>query len=572
MALREQLLNESTTIIDPNYYTNLALQYCDDVISGKVPTSKQVKQACLKHVSDLDRIDFDPAYPYTYSIEKAERVCRFATKLPHVSGKWAIQKHNHFIIQPWQAFILTSLFGWIEKDTGYRRFREALVCVPRKNGKSFLASAICLYCLLCDGEPGAQVYAAANGLDQAMTVFRPAKQMVDKLEDLRNAFEVECNVKSLVLPDGSRFAPLCGVAKDGLSVSCCSLDEYHEAKDDSLYQSIVQSMGARTQPLMLITTTSGVTIEGPCHQLQQECEKVLEGTIDRPELFSYIATINKDTDWTTEQALIEANPNLGISVNLTGLKTEHNNAIRNASKQNAFKTKKLNVWCNAATAWMNLEKWFDCADTSLTPELFEGQPCIMAADLSTKLDVTCILKLFKVGSKLYCFPKFYLPSERALDPTLGMYAKWVSQGFLIPCDGTQIDMEQVLEDTVADIEKYQPTQFVFDKWKAEMFTEYISKRCPTTELVQVPMEVRFISPAMKELEAMVYSKTLRHASNPVMNWMMSNVTAKLDAKDNVYPRKARNENKIDGVVCLLLAITRAMVQTEPTATFQPFFV
>jgi phage terminase large subunit-like protein len=573
MATRKQLLNQSTQLIDTNKFTDLALQYCEDVLSGKILVSTQVKSACRRHLEDLAKIDSQPDYPYTYSVEQAERVCNFATRLPHVAGRWAIQKNNHFVIQPWQAFILTSLFGWVHKDTGYRRYGEALISVPRKNGKSFLASAICLYCLLCDHEPGAQVFAAANNLEQSMTVFRPAKQMVEKMNDLQTCFEIEANAKSLVIPDGSRFVPLVGVARDGQSAHCCVLDEYHEAKDDSLYLSLSQSMGARTQPLMLITTTAGVTIEGPCHIFQRDCEQMLEGTLERPELFAYIATIDKDTDWTTEQALIMANPNLGVSVNLQALKIEHQNAIRQVSKQNAFKTKKLNIWCNAASAWMNLQKWVDCADSSLTPEMFEGQPCFMACDLSTKLDITAIVKVFKVGSQFYCFPKFYLPSERALDPALGMYSHWVSQGALTATDGTQIDMEQVLEETLADIERYKPTEFIFDKWKAEMFTEFIGKRYPQLTLTQIPMEVRHISGPMKELEALIYSKGLKHNNNPVMNWMISNVVAKTDVKSNVYPRKARDENKIDGVVALILAIARATApDTTTKASFSVFFV
>lgn len=555
-------------------YTDAALQYCEDILAVRIPACKQIHLAVKRHLDDLDRIDTDPSFPYTYDIAKAERVCRFASRLPHVAGRWAAQKKNRFVIQSWQAWIFTSLFGWVHKETGYRRYREALISVARKNGKSFVASTICLYCLLCDNEPGAQVFAAANNLEQAMTIFRPAKQMIERLPDLQSTFQLEVNAKSIVTADGSRFVPLVGTARDGQSCHCACLDEYHEAKEDSLYLSLTQSMGARTQPLMLVTTTAGVTIEGPCHQLHRECEQALDGTMERPELFAAIYTLNKETDWTTEEALRMANPNLGVSVNIDGLRTEHQNAIKSAAKQNSFLTKKLNVWCNAATAWMNMSLWADCADPSLTEEMFEGQPCWMAADLSTKLDVTCILKLFKVGNLFYVFPKFYLPSDRALDPALGMYSRWVSQGHLIAAGETQIDMEKVLDDTVADIERFKPTEFVFDKWKAEMFTEYIGKRCPDTTLVQMPQEVRFISPAMKELEVLVTAKRLKHASNFVMNWMMSNVIAKIDAKDNIYPRKARFENKIDGPLCLVMAIGRGSLNTqeEGEVSFMPFFV
>jgi len=210
----------------------------------------------------------------------------------------------------------------------------------------------------------------------------------------------------------------------------------------------------------------------------------------------------------------------------------------------------------------------------LKPEDFEGQQCFMSADLSTKLDLTCIMKVFHVGNSYYCFPKFYLPSERALDPSLGMYARWVSTGHLIATEGTQIDMEQVLEETVADIERYKPSEFAFDQYKAEMFTQLLGCRCPGTTLVEIPMHVKHISQPMLETEVLVACKTLKHADNPVMNWCMSNVVAKPDVKGNIYPKKTRNENKIDGALCLIMAVLRAQAMA-PAATgqsFTPFFV
>lgn len=546
-------------------FVDIALQYCDDVLTGKIPASKQIHQAIQRHYDDLDKIA-DPRFKYTFDLAKAEKVCRFVSKLPHVSGRWATQKNNRFKLQPWQAFLFTTLFGWVEKETGFRRFREFLLVTPRKNGKSFISSACCLYCLLCDGEPGAQVFAAANNLEQAMTVFRPAKQMVEQVTALRDHFEIEANAKSIITPDGSRFVPLVGVARDGQSAHCCVLDEYHEAKEDSLYLSLTQSMGARTQPLIIIATTAGSTIEGPCHSLQKECEAMLDGTLDRPELFALIYTINKDTDWTTDEALTMANPNLGVSVNVEALKTERNNAVRNAAKQNAFKTKKLNIWCNATTAFFNMAHWMDGADAKLKPEDFVGKPCWMSADLSSKLDFTCVLKVFKDGNTLYAFPRLYLPEERALDPALGMYSKWVALDALIPTEGNVIDIDHIIDEAVADVQLYKPSTFVFDKWHADLFVNTIGKRCPGLVMAEVPMETRYLSPAMFEVEALIASKRLKHNNNPVANFCMSNVVAKVDANNNVFPRKSRNENKIDYATCLILAVTQIMLQTKSRGT------
>lgn len=570
MIKRATILAEAGRPPAPTY-TDIAIQYCEDVLADKVIACKQVKQACQRHLTDLDKVD-TPEYPYTYSIEQAEKVCRFVSKLVHVAGRWAILKDSRFHLQPWQVFFLTSVFGWIHKDTKYRRYREALLSVPRKNGKSFLASAICLYMLVADNEPGAQIFCAANNLEQALTVYRPAKLIVDQLPNLRNAFDIEANVKSLVLPDGSRCTPLVGVARDGQSAHLAVLDEYHEAKDDSLYLSLSQSMGARTQPLMLVCTTAGYTLEGPCHSFQRDCEQVLEDTLYRPELFSYIATVDKDVDWTSDTALQMANPNLGISVNHEALKVEQRNATKTASKQNPFKTKKLNVWVSSNQAFFNMIDWQALGDANLKPDMFIGKPCLMAADLSSKLDLTVVTLLFKDGNTFYCFPKLYLPEERAQDATLGMYASWVKQGALIPTPDNVIDLDTILDATVDDIEKYKPQAFIFDRWHADLYTNGIGKRCPTLTLIDLPLEVKFISPAMLELEALIAAKRIKHNNNPVANWCMSNVVAHYDAKNNVYPRNTKNEHKIDFAVSLIMAVSRTTVQTEEQQSFTPFFM
>jgi phage terminase large subunit-like protein len=554
-------------------FVDVALQYCDDVLSGKILAGKQVHQAIQRHYDDLDKIG-TPGFRYTFSVEKAERVCKFASRLCHTKGKWAGKKNSRLKLEPWQVFFLTTLFGWIDAETRHRRFREALLSVPRKNGKSLLASAIGLYCLLCDNEPGAEIFAAANNLDQALEVFRPASVIVNRLTTLREHFEIEANVKSLVIPDGSRFVPLVGIPHDGSSPSCCLLDEYHEASDDGLYLSLNQGMGARDQALMLITTTSGTTIEGPCHKLQKECEEMLEGIVDRPELFALIYTINKETDWTTDEALVMANPNMGVSVGIDYLRTAQRNAIKSAAKQNPFKTKHLNIWCNAATAFFNMAQWAECADEKLKPEMFEGKQCWMGADFAPRLDLTCVVKVFKDGGTYYVFPKLYLPEERAQDPTLGMYSKWTAEGALIATDGNVVDFDRIMDDVAVDIEKYKPIEFAFDQYSAEMVTQTLKKRFPSKPtFVEIPQETKYLSPAMFELEAWMTSKRIKHPNNPVANWCMSNVSAKADHRGNVYPRKdgGRAENKIDFVSALLDAISRITHGPEKRGTSKIFF-
>ena len=265
-----------------------------------------------------------------------------------------------------------------------------------------------------------------------------------------------------------------------------------------------------------------------------------------------------------------ANPNYGVSVNIQGIKTEQQNAIRNASKQNSFLTKRVNRWCNSASSFINIQKWMDCGDSKLTPEMFEGKKCWIGIDLSSRIDITAVVKLFKVDNTFYVFPKFYLPSERALDPSLGMYSKWVQQGYLTPTEGNCIDMDQVMVDVFADIDRYKPTEICFDKWHADLYQQTIGKEYPSLSLVDIPMDVKNLSPAMFELEALILDKNIKHSNNPVLTWMASNLQAKVDVKGNVYPRKAKDENKIDGILALLVAMARARLQAQPSAPIMFF--
>jgi phage terminase large subunit-like protein len=306
---------------------------------------------------------------YRYDVAKADHVCSFIEKLPHTKGQWARKRpgqSNRIELEPWQLFIVCSIFGWVEKETGFRKYSEAYICVPRKNAKSTLAAAIGLYMLCADGEYGAEIYSGATKEKQAMEVFRPALLMAKKTPQLHKWFGVECAVKSIYREeDGSRFEPVVGNPGDGASPSCAIVDEYHEHETTILHDTMQTGMGAREQGLLLVITTAGSNIDGPCHILQGDVEKMLDGLIEDENLFGIIYTVTVPEElvgtpegenfWKTEAALRMANPNYGVSVFAEFLLKSLRQAIQSAHKQNVFKTKHLNIWVNAATAWMNMD-------------------------------------------------------------------------------------------------------------------------------------------------------------------------------------------------------------------------
>lgn len=564
-------------------YVGIANQYAEDVVAGRILACKWVKLACRRHLKDL-KSSRRKSYPFEFDPAAAEYACRFIELLPHTKGKWAVERPgstNLIVLEPWQVFFVAVLFGWVHKHlvriesdgarTKLRRFRKAYLCVPRKNGKSILAAAIGLLMFAADEEHGAEVYSGATSEKQAWEVFRPAKAMAERTAGLRSRFGVSVNARTLHVGDtGSRFEPLIGRPGDGASPSCAIVDEFHEHQSDELYDTMLTGMGAREQPLMLVITTAGSNLAGPCYSMQDEVQKVLGSIVEDEELFGIIYTVDDTDDWTSETALRKANPNYGVSVDQQYLRSQQQGAVRSSRKQNTFKTKHLNIWCGARTAWMNMESWAACEDKSLKLEQFEKESCWAGLDLSSKIDLSAKVLLFtrpiptrnKAGDledvdHYYVFGRYYVPEERVQEPEKRHYQGWVTDGSLIATDGAVIDHALIRDDLVEDSERFQLEEVGFDPYGATQLVSELQDEYSITT-VEIPQQVKHLSDPMKWVEAMVMAKRLHHDGNPVMTWAMSNVTARVDAKENVYPRKERPEAMIDPVLALIMAMSRAM--------------
>jgi phage terminase large subunit-like protein len=549
----------------PRDYASIALSYALDVVDGRVPACKWVMLACRRHLNDLERVGTDE-FAYRFDETRGSVVCQFVELLPHTKGKWA-RGGERIHLEPWQVFFITVLFGWVNLS-GLRRFRKGYLCVPRKNGKSIIAGGIGLYMFAADGEFGAEVYTGATTEKQAWEVFRPARLMAKQTPDFVEQFGVEVNAANLNIPgDGSRFEPLIGKPGDGASPSCAIVDEYHEHDSDDLVDTMETGMGAREQPLTLIITTAGTDISSPCFALQQDLQKVLEGLIENDELFGIVYTIDEKMDWTSDAALRMANPNYGVSVAGEYLRSQIRVGVQSARKQNTIKTKHLNIWCNARSPWMNMEKWNACADPNLSESDFEGDRCIVALDLANKLDIASQIKVFRReiegAEHYYAFGRYYLPESRAADPDRQHYQGWMHENLLTVTDGNIIDYGVIFDDIIDDGHRFELAEIAADPWNATKFLQDLQTEGHT--VVEFPQTTQRLSDAMKELEALVIAEPtprFHHDGNPILAWMMSNVTVKPDAKDNIFPRKDRPESKIDGAVACIMATARAIAMAD----------
>lgn len=541
-------------------YCAIARAYAEDVVAGRVLACKWVRLACERQLRDLERTDlrwrFDPEF--------ASKPCRFIELLPHIEGKWARQGLR-IQLEPWQVFILTTVFGWVdEKDC--RRFRIAYIEVPRKNAKSTLSAGVGLYCLTADGEPGAQVYSAATTRDQARIVWRTAKGMVERTPGLQRRFGVETSVNSVFVDDQAAFfQPLSrdqGGNHDGYNVHAAIVDELHAHKQRDIWDVLETATGAREQPLIWAITTAGFNRAGICYEQRAYVIKQLERTaaeIDET-YFGIIFTLDEGDDWTDPRCWAKANPNWGVSVSPEDIENKARKAMEMASATNNFLTKHLNVWVNADTAWMDMQAWDRCEDRTRVLADFDGEECIAGLDLASKVDVAAKVRVFRREvdgeDHFWVFPQFYLPEEATEGGASSHYAGWARAGHITLTPGNVIDFAFVEDDLRGDAGRFQLDEVLYDPWQAT----YLATRLMAEGLnmVEYRQTVQNMSEPMKMLEALVLSGRLHHDGNPVMTWMMSNVVAHLDAKDNIYPRKEFPENKIDGPVALIMALGRAL--------------
>jgi phage terminase large subunit-like protein len=541
-------------------HVDAAHDYAKRVVAGKIPACKWVKLACRRHLNDL-RKSTSRTSRYYFDPEEGERPCVFIENLPHVKGQWA-RDHSLIKLEPWECFLIAVLFGWRRRRSGRRRFTETYWEICRKNGKSILAAAIGLYMLTCDGESGAEVYCGATTEKQAWFVFGPARLMAEKTPDLIEHTGLEVFAKSIVVPsDHSKFEPVIGKPGDGASPSCAIVDEFHEHDTSEMVDTMQTGMGSREQPILLIITTAGFNLAGPCYEKRRQAAQMLDGVIPNDELFAIIYSIDEKDDWTKPAALRKANPNMGVSVDEDFLLTQQRNAVMNVALQNAFKTKHLNIWCAARSGWMSQQMWAACGDSKLKIEQFKGVPCFFSLDLGSKSDLLAFMQIFVKeinGAKhYYVFGRYYLPDEAVLAPgkNQAAYRVWHKQGLLTVTPGATTDFETVCLDVQAMAKIYTPAEVVFDPFNATMPAQALMDAGLTlTEFTQKP--ANFAVP-MDEILTAAKDGRLHHDANDMLAWMMNNVEIRPAKKGLFWPTKGAPDQKIDGPVAMIMGIARA---------------
>ncbi len=553
----------------PTPHVEAARKYAKDVKSGKVAACKWVRHACQRFERDV-KAQRTKAFPYRLDDPTAERVCRFVELMPHIKGEWA-RRGDNLVLEPWQCFILVNVFGWVHKKTGLRRFRTAYIEVPRKNAKSTISSAVGLYMLAADNEAGAEVYSAATTRLQAKVVFQVAHAMARRNNAFRQKYGVHVGAQNVnVVRSSSKFEALSseGNSLDGLNISCAVIDELHAHKTRLVFDVLETATGSRPQPLMWLITTAGSNRAGVCYEQRTYLTKVLEEVTDDDTYFGIIYTLDDGDDWMDPAIWAKANPNYGVSVYEDDISRLCRKAQEMPAAQSNFLTKRLNVWVNADSAWMDMRAWDRAADETLDREDFVGEPCLIGLDLATKVDIAARVDLFtreiEGETHYYAFGRYYLPQSAVDDGRNSQYSGWEIDNLLVLTQGDVIDFSYIQQELLDDAERFEVVQIAYDPWQAtQLATKLMTEGA---NVVEIRPTVQNFSEPMKELDALVRAGRFHHNGDPVLAWMVSNVVCHIDAKDNIYPRKERPENKIDGVIALIMALAVAITHTQEKVT------
>jgi phage terminase large subunit-like protein len=548
--------------------TDAVTAYARQAVKAKASHGRFVLLAAGRHIRDLKDgkkrgLTFDP--------ERAGKAVRFFSLLRHSKGQWAGQP---FILAPWQAFIVGSLFGWRRAD-GTRRFRISYSEVPRKNGKSTLSSGIGLMLAFFDDEPGAEVYCAATKREQARIVFDEAKRMVERTPGLKRRIEVLVGNMHQTAT-ASKLQPLSADhdTMDGLNVHGVIIDELHAHKTSSIVDVLETATGARRQPLQFEITTAGFDRNSICWKHHDYTVKVLEGTVTDDTWFGFIASADPGDDWRLPKTWAKANPNLGVSVKLDDLKRKAEKAEHIPAQQNAFRRLHLDEWTEQADRWIDMEVWDGCSGKVDEEALRERHAdCFAGLDMASVRDLSALALVFPAEDDGFdVLWKFWLPreslesgkTERSERERLRLQ-EWAEQGFITLTEGNVTDYDLVERDIFAAAEAFRVLEIAHDRWNITQLVSHLQNEFGTDE-DSVPRVIGFgqgfqsMSAPTKELEKLLLGKKIRHGANPVARWMASNVAVREDPAGNMKPDKERSAEKIDGIVALVMALGRAITR------------
>lgn len=526
------------------------IDYAKGCLDGSIVCCQYVKLACKRFFDFKDNrtdIEFRP--------DKVERVIRFISMLHHFTGRY---NNQSFIPAPWQEFLIANLFGFFYTGTNKRVTKNVYIEVSRKNGKTALAAAIGLYCMIADNEPAAEIELVANSSKQAGICFASCKGFSESIDTgkikyfkkYRDSLKFE-NSNSLL----QVLSADAGVA-DGYNSYCYIIDEYHAARNSEMYDVLKSSQGMRENPLAIVITTAGFNLEGPCYTMRNTNIEILKGIKKDDSVFSAIYTLDDGDDWRDESCWLKCNPNLDVTVKKSYLREQVTQADNNPSMEVGIVTKNFNKWLQRSDIWIP-DKYIIQGMKPLQIEDMKTDYCYAAIDLASVSDLTAISVMTYRQETDRCYFKtyYYLPEDTLYDAgnvNAYQYRQWKNDGYLNTTPDNVTDYDYILENLL-EINSVIPIyKCSYDSWNSSQFViSAVEKGLP---MVPYSQSLGSFNRPTKEFERKLLSGRIIIDENPITRWCFLNARLKFDHFDNCKPVKDQKSQKIDGVITILMSL------------------
>lgn len=521
-------------------------EYAEKVLSGEITASVYIKLACQRFLDWLERDDLE------FRPKKVDHVVKFISKLKHYTGK---SNGQSFILTDWQFFIVENIFGWYYKGTDKRVIRNAYIEVGRKSGKTTLLAAIALYCLMADGEAGAECDCVANSRKQASILFETAKNLADSLDPahkyikpFRNNINFDMTKSSIQVlsSDADNL--------DGFNSSLFVEDELHAAPNSKLYDVLKSSQGMRSNPLAICITSAGFNRFSFCYSMRTTCIEILHDKKTDDSQFSAIYSIDEGDDWTDPSVWKKSNPNLDITVTSEYLQEQVIQAKNNPSLEIGVRTKNFGEWCSTQDVWIDNDTLLKNTDNdTIQVEQFRDCTAYIGIDLAAVSDLTAVSLMIPYEGKLYFFTHYYLPYSALSDNSNAeMYKDWKRKGLLSVTPGNVTDYDYILQDILKWNDVVYIAKIAYDSYNATQFAiDATSQGLPMEPFGQ---SLGNFNRPTKELERQLKAGRVVMENNEITRFCFSNVVLKHDYCENVKPIKLTNQNKIDGVIAMIEAL------------------
>lgn len=549
--------------------------------AGRVVTGRAVRLACARHLRDLEAL---PARGYVFSEARADHAIAFFPEFLRL----AEGEHEGlpFVLEPWQQFVVGSIFGWLGPD-GFRRFRTAYLEIGKGNGKTPMAAGVGLYGLTSDDEASAEIYAAAVQLEQASIMFTDGRKMAEASPDLKAKLVI--NTRNIAHYDsGSFFRPISSERRglDGKRVHMGLLDEIHEHASGVVVDKIRAGTKGRRQALIFEITNSGYDRNTICYQHHDYSIKILEGVIANETWFAYVCQLDacakcvsegkqgpqencpECDDWRDEATWIKANPNLDVSITRKYLREQVEEAIGMPAKQSIVCRLNFCIWTSSLTRWLPMDLW-DGAPAGARAEALRGRRCFGGLDLSSVSDLSAAILAFPDADGGYdLLAKFWVPEEniRERERRDGVpYGQWVREGWIEATPGNVVNYETIRERVrqFGDLHGFELVEVGHDPWNATQLVTQLTDDGVT--MVPIRQGFHSLAAPTKETEKLVRQGKIRHNDHPVLRWCIANAMVEIDAQGNMKLSKAKSTERIDGAAALVNAIDRASRHAEAPA-------